>query len=257
MTPRTTAGESAVGYLAELFEGIQGEGLFAGYHHAFIRLAGCSLGCKYCDTRYAQKQDGPFRVLRGAGTVIKELESPTSVATTVKELGSLINSSSSISAVCVTGGEPLEQPVFLGELLKAIEPFEVPILLETNGVEHESLDRLLNLLGIISIDIKLPSTSGRNDLWDRHEAFLQAARHKQVFIKVAIDDTTEPREVQRAAKMVAGTLDEAPFFLQPVTDSTGALTISYRHILELFDVCARQLRDVRVMPQIHKMIGSL
>ena len=257
MSSRTAVRDSAVGYLAEMFEGIQGEGLFAGYHHAFIRLAGCHLGCKYCDTQYAQKQDGPFRVLGRSGAVMKELENPTSVATTVNELASLAKSSPSLSAICVTGGEPLEQPDFLGELLKAIKPFELPILLETNGVEYESLGRILNLLNVISIDIKLPSTSGRNDLWERHEAFLQVARHKQVFIKVAIDETTEPAEVQRAAEMVAGTLDDPPFFLQPVTDSSGALTVSYRHILELFDVCARQLRDVRVMPQIHKVIGSL
>ncbi len=249
--------EPVVGYVAELFDGIQGEGVFAGYHHAFIRLAGCSLGCKYCDTEYAQRQDGPFRVFRGAGTVVKELDNPVDVGVVVKELKSLLETSASISTVCVTGGEPLEQPRFLRHLLKATEALEVPILLETNGVEHENLDHVLDMVDQISVDIKLPSASGRDDLWDRHTAFLQMARHKYVFVKMAIDESTELGEVERAAVIVHETAPEAPVFLQPVSDAAGAPSISYRHILELYEVCAKQAKDVRVMPQIHKIIGSL
>ena len=245
-----------VGYMSELFDGIQGEGLFAGYHHAFIRLAGCSLGCKYCDTVRAQRQDGPFRVLRGAATVVKEVGNPVEVSTVVKELKSLLETSKSISMIAITGGEPLEQPRFLRQLLRAIEQLEIPVLLETNGVEYENLDHVLDVVDQISADFKLPSTSGRDDLWDRHAAFLQTARYKQVSIKMAIDESTEPAEVERAARIIRETVDEAPVFLQPVTDSTGLKTISYQHIMELYEVCATHADDVRVMPQIHKVIGS-
>jgi len=249
--------QPVLGYLSELFDGIQGEGAFAGYHHAFVRLAGCSLGCRYCDTQYAQRQDGQFRVFRGAATVVKELDNPVEVGAVVKALKSLLETSNSISIVCVTGGEPLEQPHFLRQLLKTIEVFEVPVLLETNGVEHENLDHVIDLLELISVDIKLPSTSGRSDLWDRHTAFLRTARYKQVYVKMVIDESTELEEVEQAAKIIHETVDEAPVFLQPVSDAAGAPAISYRHIMELYEVCARYAKDIRVMPQVHKIIGSL
>ena len=249
--------DPVVGYLAELFDGIQGEGLFAGYHHAFVRFSGCGLGCKYCDTEYAQKQDRPYQILRGGKTVVKQLDNPVDVSTVVKDLRSLLDSTASISAICITGGEPLEQPRFLRRLLKAVEVFELPILLETNGVEFDNLDHVLDLVDLISADIKLPSTSGRDDLWERHSAFLRVARHKQVSIKMAIDESTAPEEVERAARIIQETVDEAPVFLQPVTDAAGAQTVSYRHIMHLYEICVILKRDVRVMPQLHKIIGSL
>ncbi|MEJ2110990.1 MAG: 7-carboxy-7-deazaguanine synthase [Acidobacteriota bacterium] len=39
--------------ISEIFYSIQGESTFSGRPCAFIRLAGCDLRCKYCDTEYA------------------------------------------------------------------------------------------------------------------------------------------------------------------------------------------------------------
>ena len=37
----------------EIFYSIQGEGTLAGLPSLFIRLSGCPLRCKWCDTKYA------------------------------------------------------------------------------------------------------------------------------------------------------------------------------------------------------------
>ena len=39
--------------VCEIFTSIQGESSYAGLPCVFIRLTGCNLRCKYCDTQYA------------------------------------------------------------------------------------------------------------------------------------------------------------------------------------------------------------
>ena len=75
--------------ISELFRSIQGESSFAGLPCTFIRTAGCSLRCSYCDTDYAlSKKSG----------VEMELDE---VLARVRHLG--------MDLVELTGGEPLEQ----------------------------------------------------------------------------------------------------------------------------------------------------
>lgn len=118
--------------ICETFSSIQGESTRAGRKCFFIRLAGCSLDCSYCDTEYA-KQDG--------------------VPMSVEELVALARKAA-LPLVEVTGGEPLEQvetPRLCRELLNA--GFEV--MLETNGAQP--LDAVPS--GVVKIvDCKLPSS---------------------------------------------------------------------------------------------------
>ena len=118
--------------VCETFASIQGESTHAGKPCFFIRLAGCSCSCSYCDTEYAKAPGKPY--------AIDELLTQAH--------------RSGLKLVEVTGGEPMEQretPLLCRRLLDG--GFEV--LLETNGTLP--LDAVPAGVHRI-VDCKLPSS---------------------------------------------------------------------------------------------------
>ena len=118
--------------VCETFASIQGESTHAGRRCFFIRLAGCSHRCSYCDTSYAW-----------SGGEALDIDTLVDRA---KRVG--------IPLVEITGGEPMEQsetPLLCRKLLDS--GFEV--LLETNGAHL--LDAVPDGVKRI-IDCKTPSS---------------------------------------------------------------------------------------------------
>lgn len=116
----------------EIFYSIQGESLHTGLPCVFIRLTGCNLRCRYCDTRYAYTE----------GT---SMEIPKILARVSDYRCSLVE---------ITGGEPLCQkdtPL----LIRTLIDDGYSVLLETNGTYDISrLDP-----GCIKIvDVKCPGS---------------------------------------------------------------------------------------------------
>ena len=94
----------------EVFYSIQGEGARAGSPAVFVRLAGCNLHCRWCDTKYSW----------GQGADITE-----------EDLAARILSYNSPGLV-ITGGEPLLQAPAIEKLLSLL-PNSVFVEIETNG----------------------------------------------------------------------------------------------------------------------------
>jgi 7-carboxy-7-deazaguanine synthase len=127
-------------HVNEIFFSIQGESDHAGLPCVFVRLTGCNLRCRYCDTTYAYAEG--------------QLMSVADVVTRVRRFNN--------SLVTITGGEPLlqeETPVLVKQLLAA----DHEVLLETNG--SLNIDRVDHRCSRI-VDIKCPSSNeaGKNDL---------------------------------------------------------------------------------------------
>jgi 7-carboxy-7-deazaguanine synthase len=132
----------------EIFYSIQGESTFAGWPCVFIRLTGCNLRCRYCDTTYAYDQ-GDDMALDYLVAKVEDF---------------------SCNLVEVTGGEPLlqrETPSLISALIKNRHT----VLLETNGTQDISTvdDKCIRI-----VDIKCPSSGMKQETYWKNLEYLTA-----------------------------------------------------------------------------------
>lgn len=243
--------------LLEIFSSIQGEGPFVGLRQIFIRFHGCNLKCTYCDTNietipaFCKIEGTPGR------RDFFEMANPVALDRLVSHLEGWNGGWPGIHhSISITGGEPLLGEEVLLDWLPVLRKI-FPIYLETNGLLHKALSRLIGFLDHISMDIKLPSTSGCSDLWDIHGDFLRIAVQKDVFVKIVTSDDTEAWEIERACIIVSSINPDIPVILQPVTLPNGKVGISPLRILEFQEIACRYLSEVRIIPQTHKFIGQI
>lgn len=103
--------------VVETFHSIQGEGIHAGRGAFFIRLAGCNVGCHWCDTKKSWRSD---------------LHPQRKIDDLAREAAAAEKSGAAI--IVITGGEPLHHN--LDDLTEAIRTrCELPIHIETSGVD--------------------------------------------------------------------------------------------------------------------------
>jgi len=248
------AAASPSAYLSEIFASFQGEGSRAGQRHLFVRFAGCNIRCTWCDTPDSLVKVASCRVDYPAGDS-EVIVNPVPLDRLAAVIARCIEEDPSIAMIAVTGGEPMVQGVFLAAWLASAPPAR-PCLLETNAMLTTSLSAVLAGIAVVSADVKLPSNSGEPELWDRHRAFLEACRGTEIYVKLPVDAQTDPAEVTRAAELVAQAAPGAVLFIQPVSDpDTNEWRIDSKRLGELAALASVQVRDTRVLPQIHKLVG--
>lgn len=94
----------------EIFNSIQGEGPYTGTPATFLRLSGCNLNCKFCDTNHEQKQELSINMVKNI--IYENMEKHRT------------------QILVITGGEPLLQ---YNELKQLIQQLNCPVQIETNG----------------------------------------------------------------------------------------------------------------------------
>jgi organic radical activating enzyme len=103
--------------VVETFHSLQGEGIHAGRSAFFIRLAGCRVGCPWCDTKPSWPQEAHPR------RAVRDLAAEAAAA-----------ARAGAAFVVLTGGEPLQHD--LGPLTDALRAAcRLPIHLETSGCD--------------------------------------------------------------------------------------------------------------------------
>ncbi len=233
-----------VRHLAEIFSSVQGEGLLLGVYQIFIRLAGCNINCKYCDTKdLSPREISADRIIEKVRQLDKDKLS---------------------ESVVITGGEPLIHIDDVRLICELLKDLNYRIYLETNGSRYKELNKVIKYLDYISMDIKLPKTSGLpKPLWREHKNFLKIAfeyfknrKGKLLFVKSVIDNSLDMDELKRAVRIIKSISRDIPFILQPITPVYKSLPdIKKEIIYRALKIARKDLNSVRVIPQIHKIIG--
>jgi organic radical activating enzyme len=158
-----------------------------------------------------------------------------------------------IKTVSITGGEPLLQRDFLLDFLPKLKSEGFNSYLETNGVLYNELFDIIDKIDIIAMDIKLPSSTKQKAFWKEHEEFLKIAKDKDVFIKAIICLETILDDIKKAVELVSNIKPDTTFVLQPNSEQLGKDLAD--KLQEFKKYSKSYLSDVRVIPQLHKVVG--
>ena len=243
--------------IIEIFSSIQGEGKYAGCRQVFVRFTGCNLACSYCDTANTAGGFPECRIETEAGSqTFRTLANPLTVNAAAEAIETFL-AEMPHQAVSFTGGEPLLHAPFLravAERLQADYP-DVAIFLETNGTLYRQLAEVLDIVDIISMDIKMPGETGEH--WAEHEAFLRLARLRDVCLKVVLTADTPLEDIKKAAGLAARMAPQAMFVLQPVTPYNGCAAPTPQQVTAAQQAALAVVSDVRVLPQTHRLLAQL
>lgn len=220
----------------EIFNSIQGEGIYAGIRQVFVRFYGCQLTCEYCDTGDARSAAGGHSLdVDAAIAAIDDLWTPAT------------------RSVSLTGGEPLLHHGFIKELARATSR---SLYLETNAGFPEYARGIADLIDTAACDVKLPEHRSTDDYGSLLDAELKTigifhADGVETFVKIVVLPQTTERSIEDAVFGIRSIDDTIPLVLQPATPGK----IDLQQLLGLIDFAGTHLSDVRVIPQMHKLIG--
>ena len=242
--------ERAVGWIHEVFSSIQGEGLFCGQRHIFVRFAGCNLSCAYCDEPSARMPNPRGCRIAAAVNGASCLQVPNPVR--AEDLAQYCTKLTG-RTISLTGGEPLLQAEFASELARLLKQLGFAVHLETNGTLFDAVSNIAALVDVVAMDIKVPSASGCV-LWDQHGLFLKSALRTGafVFVKAIVGPTTTEDEIIQCAYTIASESTKVPLVIQPVNSDRS---VPGELLMKLQAVALDRLEDVRVIPQCHKFLG--
>jgi len=211
------------GRIAETFYSIQGEGPTAGLPAVFVRLQGCSVGCRWCDTRYSWDPEGGREITLRA--LLAEVEGFP------------------CRRVVITGGEPLESPLFT-PLASALTAAGYVVEVETSGTLPPPPDAPAAIQWNVSVKL-----SGSGVAEDRRIApgAIRAFVARDAWWKFVVEQPAEVGEVLQLAERFA--LPRERILLQPEglrADELAARTP------ELVEAC--KAHGFRFSPRLHILI---
>jgi len=176
--------------ISEIFYSIQGEGLLAGRPSVFIRLTGCPLRCKFCDTKYAN--DSKAGKLRAIEKIVKQVKKYKT------------------DYIVITGGEPMICSD-LSLLCKALKKYHITI--ETAGIKFVSGLKC----SLMSISPKLSNAYSNKADKKRYlkiDSLRKLIKNYDYQLKFVIEKISDIREVEQILKSLKN-VDHSKVLLMP------------------------------------------
>jgi 7-carboxy-7-deazaguanine synthase len=205
--------------VSEVFLSLQGEGPSAGTPAHFVRLQGCTVGCHWCDTKYAWE---------AAGGEARPAERIWSEARALGDAPLLV----------VTGGEPLEHADLGALLTQALERWP-RVEVETSGIAAPPLShpRLF-----YNVSPKLPSATPRwADSWRWTAAW--AAEPRATF-KIVVGEPPDPEDAMRMIDQHGLPRERVMLMPEGITDDRVRA-----HATTLAELC--RTHGFRMSPRLH------
>ncbi len=243
--------------LHEIFLSIQGEGELSGRGQLFLRLAGCPLRCRWCDSPDTWHAQATWHLHhRGSTETRSNPVSETELSSALQDLAQEYSLDAATWTLALTGGEPLVQHEFLASWLPQ---WDGPVLLETAGIWPQRLATLIPYLAAVSLDWKLPSALDQGHALSAPADCVALCRDAGVdsWVKVVVDAQTGDLELDEALRDLASLAPGMSVFLQPATPIPGVAAPPEDFLLAALLRHRQTDLDLRVRPQIHPLLGVL
>ncbi|MDC8437694.1 MAG: 7-carboxy-7-deazaguanine synthase QueE [Candidatus Nitrosotenuis sp.] len=232
--------------LFEIFTSLEGEGILYGTKTLFVRLAGCPFSCFYCDTKESLPLDSgqEYEVSEACKMIEDHLADKT-------------------YKVNFTGGDPLVQHEAVAELAKFVQSKKIPTYLESSCFDATKFAVVLPHIDLVKIELK---TQDSEFVDAKHysrlvenalECLRQSVRAgRTTYIKIVVSARTELKQFEELAQKIFQAVeakDLKGFIIQP---TYGISEPSLQNLLSFYDVVYPYYSEVRVVPQLHKLIGA-
>ena len=227
-----------VAAISEIFSSLQGEGTHLGERHLFVRFESCNIHCEYCDELGKPGYDF-------------DLDS------TVESIQKLNREFGPHSYVSLTGGEPLLYLSFLKSLLPRLRNIGLSTYLETNGILWKALKEVIDDADVVAMDVKPASVTKERSFLEEHEKFLEISSKKETFIKMVCSKEIDLAEFRDLCTMITRVSNKVPLILQPISAEIEGHEDSelMRLLSELQTIALSMLKDVRIVPRLHKILN--
>jgi organic radical activating enzyme len=228
-----------------MFTSVEGEGILYGTKTLFVRFAGCPFKCFYCDTKNALPVNSgqEYTVDEAKKLIEKNLEKNT-------------------YKVNFTGGDPLLQPQAVCELAQFVQTKKIPTYLESSCYDSARFAEVLPHFDYIKIEFKTPDSEFVDEnhyskLLENELDCLRLALHsgKITYIKVVVSSRTKLGPFKELLKKIFDIVSKskvAGFIIQPSYDIAEP---TLEHLFSFYDAVHTYYEDVRIVPQLHKLIG--
>ena len=209
--------------VVEKFVSINGEGTRAGELAVFIRMKGCNLDCRYCDTKWANEENASCEIM-----------TEEDIRNYIRDTG--------VKNVTLTGGEPLfrkDMDVLIDYLLQDKDRV---VEIETNGSVNIKEYAEMKNRASFTMDYKLGASGMEEKMCLENFAYLD----KRDTVKFVVGSQ---EDLQRAAEIIEkyALIGKVSVYFSPVFGD-----IKPEEIVDF--MVQNRLNDVRMQLQMHKFI---